>query len=728
MKENNHNSNIRQTNLGVTKTLGKSHIHEALTFLMKESLPYPDIQAEARRCKETYEYMLKYFLTGAEDPGREEMLADLKAQLFELADMTDRRRLLPLSADTYFATRRILDYRHATMADLLIEYQKETETQKAWLTPKIEELLSTIFQNIWTLEIGRAEDLRLARDFALQMEQTDRMLPMMIVAALYMGLNAWYDHHKLLTLISIYESTLSEVVAARSLTAILLIVSQYRDRVEADRQVKIRLQGLSESLITYRRLREVVRLLLRARDSERISAKMQSELLPGMMNIDPQILRKLQEEADVNPEELLGQNPEWEEMLEKSGMTEKLREFMDLQMEGADVMLLPFSNLKSFPFFGNVANWFLPFNSRLSRFEKSDLKDLLQEDSPLAEVLHVDRMMCDSDKYSFVFGLESMPSEKRQAFANHIKASSQQLQEMRESLPKGSGTPEFDQEADKFVRNIYRFFKLNPKRGEYADPFESFPDFADLPVLGAIIQEEEIVELIATFYFKRGYYQNAVPMLRRLISKQGGDYHLWEKLGYSLERIGGHDKEVLECYAKAELFNPDSKWLNLRLGNVYSRLGNWKLAEEYLLKSLADTSDPAELRRMASVCTHQQKYDEALKYLYKSEYLVPGDISTLIEISRLEMLEGNFEKALKRVESLPEKDLPVEGILLKGHLEFLRGDYRRAADNYRKVGEILGIDKAEGEIREAMSGIVSIGASPQKLDLLIDSLRITPDI
>ena len=37
---------------------------------------------------------------------------------------------------------------------------------------------------------------------------------------------------------------------------------------------------------------------------------------------------------DINA---LEENPEWQEMLDKSGITDKLKELTDLQMEGADV-------------------------------------------------------------------------------------------------------------------------------------------------------------------------------------------------------------------------------------------------------------------------------------------------------------------------------------------------------------------------------------------------------
>ena len=46
---------------------------------------------------------------------------------------------------------------------------------------------------------------------------------------------------------------------------------------------------------------------------------------------------------------MLENNPEWEEMLEKNGLADKMRELTEMQSEGADLMMVTFSNLKGFP-------------------------------------------------------------------------------------------------------------------------------------------------------------------------------------------------------------------------------------------------------------------------------------------------------------------------------------------------------------------------------------------
>ena len=75
---------------------------------------------------------------------------------------------------------------------------------------------------------------------------------------------------------------------------------------------------------------------------------MNEELLPEMMKLGPSLYKKIRQEDLMNDINALEENPEWQEMLDKSGITDKLKELTDLQMEGADVFMSTFSHLKRF--------------------------------------------------------------------------------------------------------------------------------------------------------------------------------------------------------------------------------------------------------------------------------------------------------------------------------------------------------------------------------------------
>jgi len=68
------------------------------------------------------------------------------------------------------------------------------------------------------------------------------------------------------------------------------------------------------------------------------------------MKISPLIKDKMDAENLLKSDEWEEENPEWQEILDKSGISDKLQELSELQLEGADVYMSTFSMLKNFPF------------------------------------------------------------------------------------------------------------------------------------------------------------------------------------------------------------------------------------------------------------------------------------------------------------------------------------------------------------------------------------------
>ena len=126
-----------------------------------------------------------------------------------------------------------------------------------------------------------------------------------------------------------------------------------------------------------------------------------------------------------------------------------------MQMEGNDVFLSSFAQLKNFPFFSTVSNWFLPFNAAHS----SVFRIFKTENNPLMTVINRTGAFCDSDKYSFALSVASVPEQQRAMMLGQFDEQNAQLMELVKSeLPN----PEKDRDniANKYVQNLYRFFNL----------------------------------------------------------------------------------------------------------------------------------------------------------------------------------------------------------------------------------------------------------------------------
>lgn len=94
---------------------------------------------------------------------------------------------------------------------------------------------------------------------------------------------------------------------------------------------------------------------------------MREEIIPEMLkSMSP--MRNMKFGFEESDEEKDDTNPDWADAIEKSGLGDKLREMNELQLEGADVYMSTFAQLKSYPFFREISNWFYPStgNNRLS--------------------------------------------------------------------------------------------------------------------------------------------------------------------------------------------------------------------------------------------------------------------------------------------------------------------------------------------------------------------------
>ena len=72
--------------------------------------------------------------------------------------------------------------------------------------------------------------------------------------------------------------------------------------------------------------------------------------MPELQKLSPDLFNKIKGKTpgtiDINEIE---ENPQWQEWLDKSGITRKMEEFNEIQLEGGDVFISTFSKLKSYP-------------------------------------------------------------------------------------------------------------------------------------------------------------------------------------------------------------------------------------------------------------------------------------------------------------------------------------------------------------------------------------------
>lgn len=650
--------------------------------------PLPGLLNKVNQSENAYRYLLQYFRQGANDPGREDMMRTLRSDLLSVAERIDKEARSADSSELYFSTLRMCRLRPAQISDLVASIvQKESMAMLAisageypeTLVKEIEALEEKLFNTLWTSDSLSADEWKIVSDAI-----TSGSLPLssasLAIAAAGLGLMHYYDQDALSLLIAAASSG-NDKVSARGVATLLLVLLCQGARINDDRKAMDMLSALLEIEGMPAKFRKAVINAVRTRDTDRISRKMQRDVIPGLMQFGPDILKKMKSATEDSALADLEGNPEWEELLRKSGLEDKLRELTELQQDGADVMMVPFSNLKAFPFFRSAQNWMLPFSVNHSALRKLSEAD----NETLSAMLELNGMMCDSDKYSFAFSLASMPEAQRSAVMSQMRAQSEAIKEQMRDLEFLNGGKDFDNELTRYYRDLYRFHKLFTKKAEFFDPFTAPMDFTSLPVVGDRLGIEDSMSPLAEFYFSRGYYEDALPMLEAVAKDSADAPHIWEKIGFALEKTGAADEKAIEAYMKAQLFNPDSRWIARRLAGCFRRKGDYRNAVGYARDAMpADGAYDRQLSLLlADILAEAGKWEEALTELYRVDYETPDDPEVRRRMAISAMSLKQLDKAQEMIGSIDPIALSEDDYRLMGHIEMLNGNFSKAIEKYR---------------------------------------------
>jgi hypothetical protein len=205
------------------------------------------------------------------------------------------------------------------------------------------------------------------------------------------------------------------LIRQRALVGILLCMYIYQKRLELYTNVTGQFSCILADKSNVGNVKNAVIQIIRSKETEGLTKKIKEEFIPDMMKVSPIIQEKINLKDLMDESLFVDKNPEWEELFDKNGITDKINQFTELQIEGADVFLGTFSSMKNYPFFYDICNWFTPFF-----FQHPDIIHFvkrLKENKFLLKMMHVGPF-CDSDKYSFIIAfqqvMDQIPENMRQ--------------------------------------------------------------------------------------------------------------------------------------------------------------------------------------------------------------------------------------------------------------------------------------------------------------------------
>lgn len=715
----------------INKLIYSSRYNESFLLLKNQMQQYESLRKELEKLKDiesNYRYMLDYIAEGHKDSSRQDMIDQIREDLFYANELVLREITLKDSGDSYSSSRRMFDLRKDSFKSLLNDYKNVIEesfkgdikkSNRVILASQAR-VLNELFSYVWTIFGDNKEEYELINN-TLQDPDLPEYFKSLILSAITVGNLKYFNPYSYEILINQYEYSDSLNIKAKAIIGILLVGLLNSKRISGNIKLRSRLMIFSEDEELKKLFNETIINIIRTYDTKRIDNKMRNEVIPELMKIKPEIIDKLKNLSKESENFLSDGNPEWENLIDNSNLGNKLKEISDMQLEGADVMVTAFSNLKGFPFFSQISNWFLPFTP--GHYEFAALPIHHDDET----VLRLSSIMCDSDLHSFLLSASTMPEMQRNQMLTNMQ---NQMNEAYEAMNNSIGETDSQKLSKKIrhsLQDLYRFFKYYRKKNEFEDPFESPFIFSHFePLLPVFNLDTDIIKLVAEFYFKNKYYEEAVGFFELVDRTEPGIFSLWEKIGYSYDRLQKY-KEAVEWYLKADLVNPNNKWLEKKLAVSLKNAGKPKESLEYYERAIANEPENYHLLMSAGQAyLATGNYQNALKHFYHANYINPEKLDPLRAIAWAELLSGNNEKAtLNYNKILSQTQADKTDFLNAAHTALTFGDIKNAIKLYKVF-----VDKNDKDItalvialRDDSDTLKKLGIKTSDLRLIVDKIR-----
>ncbi len=713
----------------IAQLLESKRLGEALTQLdaFLQSGGNWQLSNKLEQIKLSYQYMLQYMKQGTTDPERHRLYQQLLTETWEIADQT-RLTLLDEVSDHYYHSLRknakwypkeytlpVLQRILEGFADEMAVSQLDNYKKVDAILKRHEEIVKMIFLTTWSNSSWTAEEKKQAENM-LRSETIPVDAVCIFVSAVTLSLMECFDERKLHWLLDGIGHS-DPQINQRALVGLVIILNLYPSRLAFYPELMARISLCKENPNFSRQLTHIYIQLLRSQDTEKINKKMREEILPGMMK-SVNIMRNMKfdfEEMDENDF-----NPEWEQAISQSGLGDKIREMNDLQLEGADVYMSTFAQLKGFPFFKEPHNWFYPFNKVHSSVIHQVGLGKSDKVSVLSIVLQSD-FFCNSDKYSFCFTIAEIPEAQRDAMLQQLFPQEQDI--TVEELNK-TGKAREEVISNQYIHDLYRFFKLSQRREEFRNIFKEEIALHRNPVLKDFFSTPTLLAGIADFHFTKEHLVEALEIYQLLIAKQQANADIFQKTGFCLQKEKRYE-EAIDAYLKADVLKPEHLWTLRHLATCYRQMKDFDVALKYYRRVEGIQPENRNILFYIGSClTELRQYDEALQYFFKLDFLENNCIKAWRGIGWCSFVNGKHEQAMKYYDRILSGKPYATDYLNAGHAAWVLGHIEKAARLYGKaMAESGSKDTFLSTFEKDREILLKQGISEEDIPLMLDIIE-----
>ena len=700
---------------------------------LTEELNNWKITDKLNELKNNYKYMLHYLIEGSDDPEQEKIYNKLIRDTYKLTIDAAEASLINESSELFFEKLRISSVRSPLSLDeygdeikkkvdtrsllSLFEEGEEKNNRTKNNEKEYERIVSEMFYTIFSAPRANKDSIDAYNRFLY-----DDIIPIndksMFISALMLNIMQRFDARKILFLLECCSHN-NMHISMRSIISLTPILQLYHSRWHLYPELISKMELLSDERDFSRRLLIAIIQFIQSRETEKITKKLTEEILPEMMKLSPIIGKKIKMDEWMGETGMDEKNPEWQKILDDAGISDKLEEFSNLQLEGADVFHSTFANLKSYPFFNEMSNWFLPFS-----LEQSQLQGFISKNADnkgiLSSITNAS-FICNSDKYSFCFSIMMMPEEYRTMMSSQLGAESEQLKSLQDEEMVINPHKEEEAVCKQYVQDLYRFYKVYPRRNDFIDIF-AFPlNFHEIEAISPIVSTPKNLEKIALYYFEKNHLSEALSAYEMLSEMDTANSEVWEKIGYCKQQLANIDGAI-EAYLRAELIDSNNTWVLRRIAQCYRLLKQPKDALLYYKK--LEKLHPEDLNVQLNIghCYLELKeYDKALENYFKVEWIDDTNTRVWRSIAWCSFLSHKFDVSQRYYQKILQNNPTSHDFLNAGHVELALGNMKEAMSYYtetiRKLKNIKSFKALlRGDFKELELSGVDLKIIPALLD------------
>ena len=644
--------------------------------------------SEFEAIKTDYQLMVDYMGRGFSDSHRESLYSTLLQRLYRVAaDLEISWRCKNVSA--YVNSFKVIDHLNTShdfvrtvlesfvsdIAMLSLQPEETREQKSTELYDRHQSFMNRLFSALWTSCQWTDDDCKFYTELLLSptVMSTDQQV---IVSAISLGAMNQFDINKFKTLVNVYQKATDEHVRQRALVGWVLAVFEGMD-IFPEQDALIR--ELCENPTITRELLTLQIQFFYSKDAEKDNDKIQRDIMPDIMrnsNLTIGRLGIMEKEEDAI-ESILHQDAD-EKRMEQ--MEEKVRKMVDMQKQGSDIYFGGFSQMKRFPFFNDMVNWFTPFY-----LNHPALRPVISKlgDTKFLNTLMERSNFCESDRYSFAFALEQiinqLPSDIKEVIGSDA---------MLGPLAESDDMEDAISIRRTYLQDLYRFFRLYHTANDFINPFEDNGKgdfvadtffFTYKSFMGTGLDDVKL--RLALHLYK---HQQMTELAELLTTFQSADPRYAILMGYTNIHMGKAEfaYQFFDYALKAE---PDNQWALKGKARAALDAEDYKTAEEVYTELLK--LEPGHKNYTMNRCVALLKLgrtSEVREELFRLNYQYPEDMNVK-RVLAWAMLSGNsLDKASQLYDTLLAATPAHEDYLNAGYCQWAMGNVQRAVDLFRE--------------------------------------------